>query len=77
MEVPASCLMSLDMGEEFQALLSRRAFSKCELFLVGSLFLPKEPLVCMGGEGESQAEWGENHFIWPFIVSRDFNCSLF
>ena len=77
MEVPASCLMSLDRGEESQALLSRRAFSKCELLLVGSLFLAKEPQVCMGGEGESQAKWGENHFIWVFIVSRDFSYSLF
>ena len=49
--------MSLDRGEESQALLRRRAFSKCALFVVGSLFLAKEPLVCMGGEGESQAEW--------------------
>lgn len=76
MEVPESFLMSLDRGEESQALLRRRAFSKCALFVVGSLFLAKEPLVCMGGEGESQAEWGD-HFIWAFIVSRDFNCSLF
>lgn len=70
MEVPESFLMSLDRGEESQALLRRRAFSKCALFVVGSLFLAKEPLVCVGGEGESQAEWGD-HFIWAFIVSRD------